>query len=342
LSTAEAAYSKYKQLADRMVALQPDNLRWKMETQYAEANLGIVYYQQRRLAEADRTFGQALVTIQPLASIEPRNSTYQKALSDGLAWLADTKRAEGQIDEAIALRQRQIELLTKLEASSDDVDFTSRAIPAHQALALLFEARGKMTAAEAELRSAIAKSGHLMSVDSQNAAAKILAASAHLELSKVLLATNQADAASEMATGCALASQLVAKGQTLFRWRFAQSECFALRARLALAGGDNGSAVELAQRGVAAARALNSGDPLNDRYVIASFQRLLGDAKLRSGDREGAIAAWQAGLDILPQGAVERPWELDGRYQLLRRLGRTRDAQPLAAQLAKLHYQGID
>jgi tetratricopeptide (TPR) repeat protein len=342
LSAAEAAYSRYKRLADRMVSLQPDNLKWRMETQYAEANLGIVYYQQRRFAEADRTFGQALVTIQSLASVEPRNSTYQKALSDGLAWLADTKRAEGQIDDAIALRQRQIAQLTKLEASSDDVDFTSRSIPAHQALALLFESRGKTTAAETELRSAIAKSGHLNSIDSQNASAKILAALAHLELGKVLLATNDDSAVSEMATGCALAGQLVAKGQTLFRWRFAQTECFSLKARLSLAGKSDEDAVQLAERGLAAARALNSGDPTNDRYVVASFQRLLGDAKLKAGDHSAAMQAWNSGLGVLPRGAVERPWELSGRYQLLHRLGRTKDAQSLAAELAALHYQGID
>ena len=343
LGAAEAAYSKYKQLADRMVELQPDNLKWRMETQYAEANLGIVYYQQRRFADADRILGQALGTIQPLASVDPNNVTYQKSLAEGLAWLADTKLAEGRANEAIALRQRQIALLTRLEAANDDVDFALKAIPAHNALAMLFESQGKTAASENELRTAIAKAGKLISIDPQNSVAKTLAATAHLELGNVLLATNGGDASAEARSGCALAGELVAKGHAVFRWRFAQTECFALQARLAMAGkGEGEGATQLAERAVAAARNLNSGDQNSDRFRRASYQRLLGDAKLKAGDRSGAIAAWTAGLESLPNGVAERPWELNERFQLLRRLGRTGEAQPLGAKLATLHYKSIE
>jgi tetratricopeptide (TPR) repeat protein len=342
LGAAEAAYSSYKKLAGRMVALQPDNLRWKMEAQYAEANLGIVYYQQRRLPEADRAFGQALAMIEPLASIDPNNGTYQKSLAEGLGWLADTERAEGRIDEAIALRRRQIDLLTRLEGSTDDVDYAMRAIPAHQALAMLFEFRGQPAAAETELRMAIAKAARLISVDAQNAVAKTLAAGAHLELGKVLLASDAGDAVGEANIGCALASQLMAKGQTMFRWRQAQSECFALRARLALAGKVSENPIELAERAVTAGRNLNSGDAISDSYLLASYQRLLGDAQARAGNRAAATSAWQSGLAGLPNNSAERPWELNERFQLLRRVGRARDALPLATKLAALHYRGIE
>jgi len=343
LASAEAAYTNYKKLAERMVALQPDNLRWKMETQYAEANLGIVYYQQRRWADADRSFEQSLTTIEPLASIDPKNTTYQKALVEALGWLADTKSAEGRADEAVALRRRQIALLTRLEATNDDVDFALKAVPAHHALALLLESQGKTAASQNELRTAIAKAGKLISIDPQNAVASTLAAVAHLELGKVLLAANSGDAATEANSGCALAGQLVAKGQTMYRWRFAQAECFALRARLSMAGkGDGGSAIQLAENAVAAGPRLNSGDPNNDRFRLGFYQRLLGDAKAQAGDRRGAISAWTTGLDGLPNGVVERPWELNVRFQLLRRLGRNVEAQPLGAKLAALHYQSID
>jgi len=342
LGAAEAAYSKYKQLADRMGALQPDNLRWKMETQYAEANLGIVYYQQRRLPEADRAFVQALATIQPLASIDPSNGTYQKSLAEALAWLADAKRAEGRTDEAITLRQQQIALLARLEASSDDVDYALRAIPAHQALAMLFESRSQAGPAENELRAAIAKAGKLIAVDPQNAVARTLAAAAHLELGKVLLASNSGDSVAEMNSGCTLASQLLAKDQTPYRWRFAQSECLALKARLALAGKNAGNPIDLAERAVVRGRNLNSGDAISDAYALASYQRLLGDAKARAGDHAGATSSWLTGLNELPANTVERPWELNERFQLLRRLGRNRDAQPLGARLAALHYRGTE
>ena len=37
---AEAGMREYKRLADQMVALGPDNMKWRMEQQNATANLG--------------------------------------------------------------------------------------------------------------------------------------------------------------------------------------------------------------------------------------------------------------------------------------------------------------
>ena len=92
---------------------------------------------------------------------------------------------------------------------------------------------------------------------------------------------------------------------------------------------------------MAGGRNLNSGDAVGDSYMLASYERLLGDAKLRAGDRPGAMSSWLSGLSALPKDAVERPWELNERFQLLRRLGRAKDAQPIGAKLAALNYRGI-
>ena len=54
------------------------------------------------------------------------------------------------------------------------------------------------------------------------------------------------------------------------------------------------------------------------------------------------MTAWTAGLASLPHGVVERPWELNERFQLLRRLGRNSEAQPLGAKLAALQYKSIE
>ena len=43
---------EYKRLADRMVALAPDNMKWRMEQQNADSNLGVLLFEQRRFAEA--------------------------------------------------------------------------------------------------------------------------------------------------------------------------------------------------------------------------------------------------------------------------------------------------
>ena len=70
---AEAAMREYKRLADRMVALEPDNPKWRMETKYADSNLGITLYDQHRYAEADRQLQHALSTVESLAASDPDN-----------------------------------------------------------------------------------------------------------------------------------------------------------------------------------------------------------------------------------------------------------------------------
>jgi hypothetical protein len=64
---------QYKKLALRMVALQPDSMKYRMEQQYAEFNLGVVLLDQRRWAEAAAQFRNSLQTIQAIATADPQN-----------------------------------------------------------------------------------------------------------------------------------------------------------------------------------------------------------------------------------------------------------------------------
>ena len=101
LDGALRASRAYKSLAGRMVALEPDNMRWRMETQYADANLGIVLLGKRRFEEAVQAFRQALATIQGLAAADPGNSDYQKGVVESLAWLADAQSYAGHLSDAL-------------------------------------------------------------------------------------------------------------------------------------------------------------------------------------------------------------------------------------------------
>ena len=95
----------------------------------------------------------------------------------------------------------------------------------------------------------------------------------------------------------------------------------------------------LAQQALAAAHSEHTGDPVADRYIVAAASRLLGDIRARAGDRAGAIATWSAGLAGLPQKVAERPWEINERAELLRRVGRVDEARPLAGRLATIGFK---
>jgi tetratricopeptide (TPR) repeat protein len=339
---AEAAYREYKRLADRMVAIEPDNLKWRMEALYANENIGIVLYNQRRFAEAARQFEGSLRPMESLASIDPSNAEYQKELSTLLAWLADAYRDQGHLDAAIAVRERQSSLLRSLIASGrTDVDFREHLIPVHQALGILLTSRGKVEPGIEELRRSVAESERLIPVEPDNAYWKGLAAQARLELARTLLSLGRgADANTEAQAGCKLASQVRAR-DSAGRWRHLQTDCLDLRSRIALQSAGQAEALRLAELALASARAERSEIPTRDRYRVAAAHRNLGDIRQRMGDPGAAKAQWAAAFAQLPRNVAERPAEMHERAEILKRLGRADEAGRLDARLASIGYRRI-
>ena len=278
-----------------------------------------------------------------LASLDRENLEYQREVSNVLAWLADAHRALGNFNAAIALRNRQISFLQGLLARGvTDVALRDDLIPAHRALGLLWSWRGQLERGVTHYRMALAEANSLIAIEPDNSVWRDGAAAARLDLSLNLLALGQRpQAAQQVAAGCATVTALAAKDLSVARWRRLQTACLTGRSLVALRSGDDGQALALAQRALEAARSERSDDPVADRYKVAAAYRLLGDARERTGDRQGAAEAWSAGLAQLPPDAVERPWETSERADLLRRLGRTTEARPLAARLTIIGYRSV-
>ncbi len=338
---AEASWREYKRLADQMTAIAPDNLKYRMEVQYAGENLGISLYDQHRFAEASRQFEGVAGPMEKLASLYPDNSTYQKEFANDLAWVADAQRAEGKLDAAAATRERQISLLNRLIATAADFDVRAKLITAHQGLGVLLTEKGRPATALEQLHAAVDEAENLIPIEPRNAQWKSLAAAARFQLAMTLLTLERRDeAAQQTGGGCALASNLPATFSTSARARL-RTTCAMMRARLALGGNETGQALPLAQQALASARTEHGEDPITDRYYVATMYRLLGDIRKRGGDTAAAAAAWNAGLAELPGNVAERPWEMNVRADLLHRLGRADEAAPLAGQLKEIGYKPI-
>jgi tetratricopeptide (TPR) repeat protein len=340
IGQAEAAYREYKRLADRMVAIEPDNLRWRMEVFYANENLGIVLLNQRRFADAVGRFEGSLRPMESLASIDPANAEYQKELSNVLAWLADAERAQGRLKIATALRERQISFLNRLISNEKtNVEFRQQLIPAHQALGILLISTGEIERGIDQLRKGVAVADRLMPVEPDNVLWKGLAAQAKLELAGALLLLNRTEEAADQArSGCDLAGFVQGRDPAP-TWRHLRTTCFTVRSRLALQVGTTNDALRFAEAALASARTERSEDSMKDRYSIAAAYRLVGDVRKRMGDAEAARKAWIAGLAQLPRNVAERSSELNGRIELLRRLNRTDETRPLAARLEAMGYR---
>lgn len=338
---AEAGYREYKRIADEMAALEPDNLRYRMEVLYADEDLGISLYDQHRFFEAGAKFEDVLGPMEQLTSLYPTKATYRYELANLLGWLADTQRSGGDLAAAATARQRQISTLEQLMPTATGSDARGSLITAHQGLGVILAERGQSDRALEELRSAVGDAERLISIEPRNALWRRLAAGARLELAKSLLSVDRRDeAAQQTLAGCALIAGLPATDASSAKRRF-QTDCAMMQSRLALAGGDTRQASALAEQALASAKSVRSEDPITDRYRIGQIHRLLGDVRRRMGDVEGSNAAWSEGLTQLPANVTERPWEMNERVELLRRLGRGNDAAAGAARLTAIGYRSL-
>ena len=337
---AEAAYREYKRLADRMVAIDPDNLRWRMEVAYANENLGIALYDERRYPEATAQFESGIRPIESGATIDSGNAVYQREFANLLGWLANAKAAAGDLGSAIAVRQRSIAFLEPIVAVAGDVRLREKLFVAHQALGILLASRGDVEGAIRELRTATATVDSLTEVEPENKLWKRYAAASRLELARTLLAARRsAEAASAANAGCGLAAAIRGSDRNAGKWRKLQVDCLTIRGRLALDNGSVGEATQLAREAVATARQ-GTGDPTSDPFILGGAYRILGDALSRGGDKQAASSAWAAGLSALPARVAEQPWETHEREQLLQRLGRADEARALTARLHAIGYRG--
>lgn len=341
LGETERAWRGYRNLAYRMIALDASNPKWQMETQYGDANLGVVLYKQRRYAAASALFREALRTIERVSASHPGNRDYQESFSTALAWLADSQLAEGKLDEAISQRERQVEFLARLGAGArSDVRFKMELIPARQALGWLFLWRGMQTPAIEQFQAAVRLSEELIPIEPDNMDWLAHGAWARFALADALRTLSRVDqGATHVRAACDQADRLLAKDPSATAARGLVRRCLSLRAQFALANRATDEARSLANRALQAARNLKSGDSVEDRYAAANALLLVGDTHVRAGHTDLAKRAWSEALAALPVGVAERPTEMSQRADILVRLGRSAEARPIISKLTLMGYK---
>jgi tetratricopeptide (TPR) repeat protein len=336
---AAKGFEQYRALADRMTAIGPDNLRWRMEVQYAATNLGIVQLKRRHDSDAAEQFQTALATIEAIAQIEPRNIDYQRSRAETLAWLADAEANLGRLPQAIEHRQQQIALLDQLISKGDDVTLREMLIPTRIKLGKLFAAQGSSMEAQTQFNQALTIADSLVAKEPDNRKWLEYAAFAKLSLAFRELQLGQlGEAQHHNEEGCAIVGRLLARDPDVAYWKMDQRTCLTSRTQIALASRRASDALTAARTAVNLSTTIRTDDPVADRFAGARAYRLLGDALLANGQSAPAHEAWAKGLSILPQGGVERPSEAEVRAELLQRTGE----QARSAQiLGRLRSQGV-
>ena len=338
--TAEASMREYQRLARRMVAFQADSMKYRMEEQYADANLGIVLFDQRRFEEASTQFRAALAMIEAISTADPSKLDYRKGIAESLAWLADAERAAGRYSQAIAFRQRDIALLETLLRQTGSVEFRQRLIPARRALGNLYADRGQGEAAMEQLRGAMAQADMLTTVEPNNILWQEYGFKTRLALTKhLLLSGNLSEAAEQTVRACDSVSSVLRHGPAKPEWRKSLVSCLMLRAGSLRVQGSKPEALGFARQALSVAQSIHTSDSVGDAFVVAKCGRLVGDLEREVGRADAARSAWAAALTVIPTTVPEQPDEIAEHAALLQRLGRAGDAQPLAARLKAMGYR---
>ena len=340
LRTAESSMREYQRLARQMVSLQPDSMKYRMEVQYADTDLGIVLSDQRRFPEAVAQFNDALGTMEAIATADPANKDYRLSVAESLAWLADAEWAIGNYDRAIALRQRNVAIDNQLFEKTGDVKFREHMIPPIRSLGNLYGERGQQAAAMAQYRAAIAQADTLTAIEPANTMWIEYGFEPRLDLATTLIASgNREDAPKELSAACQSINSVLRRPKPKPKWRGALARCLALQAQLALVPGTMGRALQLAQQSLNAARSTHTVDKVSDAFGIARAYRILGDVNRASGDQQSALAAWASALSSLPRGVPEKPNEIAEHATIFERLGHVGQAQELRHRLAAIGYR---
>ena len=346
LPRAEAAMRQYQRLAQGMVRAEPDNPQYRLEQSYSNSSLGTILLEEHRYREAGAIFGRELAASEALLSSEPGNPKYQDRMVEALAWLGDAREKSGDLEDAIAQRERQIGFIHQLTtARPEDTGLKRKLMTAERVMGRLSAARGDTKSGLERLGRASAIGDGLMKTEPGNTEWGQYAAQSTLELGSLQLSLGNNEAAAVSArAGCDLARRLLQRDTSVAMWRAEmRGQCLRLRARLALAENGLEEARALADQYVGLARQEVARNRTPDTLIsLVVAETLSGDVASKLGNRAGAQNAWRAGLAAWPTGIEFMPSESALQANLLRRLGRKPEADAIAARLAAMGYRHPD
>jgi tetratricopeptide (TPR) repeat protein len=314
-----------------------------MEGIYADSDLGVLLNDQGRYSEAAAVFANALIDREKLVAAYPENDEYRQATVEVLAWLGDAREKEGRLDDALAQRERQIAILVPILAKpTSDVEYSRQALVAYRAAGRLNAIRGNPTMGVEQLRKSIDIGERLLQAEPSNTEWIALTGWSKFDLARVDLGRNAVDeAAALVRSGCDINERLIAKDSTVVEWRVRmRGECLEMTARVALARGALGEAEDHASDMVQGAKSeIAKKDTKDAELALANAYVMSGITARANGRSVDAARAFQQAATTWPLSVPDRPGLIAKKVVILRGLGRTDEAEQLAARLDRMGYR---
>jgi len=152
---AERYFSEYLDFSNRLAAADPSDIDGWIEQSYAHSNLGTVALRRGATRHAADEFAASIALKGRALAHSPNRQDLQMDLANSLSWLASACAKLGQLDEAMALYQREAELTLALhQAVPANAQWTQRYAFALWHQATLHAERGDTAAARDKFAAA--------------------------------------------------------------------------------------------------------------------------------------------------------------------------------------------
>lgn len=336
---AEASFRKYQELAQQLAQLDPNNLDWRIETAYAGQNLGVVYLETSRSAQALKAF---VDTRDALTGIVGARPELNLDLAKTWGWIAKAREALGDFDSAIEAQRTKVAALAKTPDADRNRGVDQLLANASYELGRLQLALGHYALAEQSARDGLARFEALAATDGANTEWLVHLTFARASLAEIEIALRERSAArADIERAAADTVRLLSTDATRNKWNIALTGNLLLH-RLALAEPEAVRRNELEAFASTVKSAESGGKPLDAEQVrIASAVELaLGDLLARDALSAQARGHWQAAAARLQASAAggDLP-AMTLLAQARLRLGATDEARALAHRIEASPYR---
>jgi tetratricopeptide (TPR) repeat protein len=310
-AAAEAGFKAYSRLADTLVRLEPANPAWRLETAYAQSNLGTVLLEQGRLNEALAAFEAARATFKAASLREPDDGDRLFDLVDAQNWVADVLLKLGRLKQSYQERRDAADMLHEhRRADPGNMPLAAQTFAADLALARRAADLGRQDEARDLVARARGELAGLVRRDPGNTTWSEYAAIADLYSADLALGDGDM-ALARRAHGEARAriAKLTALNTTVYRWRWnLEGELQRQAITLALIDGDVPAARKQARLLAEASSAkTESRSREEERALLAGFAYLALDEPERAvtilSKREKTLTPM--GRDLLAQALIK-------------------------------------
>jgi tetratricopeptide (TPR) repeat protein len=341
LAAAREWLTRYRDTAQQLHALNPDDLDAQLELAYGARNLGALAFGEGRLAEAEAAYAQDISNLQSLIAKAPHRDDLRYDLADSLSWLGSIVDRQGRPAEARLYFQEAADLLDVLHTQQPaNLPYEARLVSELAQIARLEIVLGEFQSALARYQEALGHSHELVAHDPKNHPWRRNHALLHIGSAEALHRMDRPAEADEYARlGLGEARQLAESDPTNTDWVQLYARGQAMRALTALALGEADAATRLALASLdTQARAPAGRDRIDDAGRAAEIQLAAGDVASATGAAAEAVLHWETGLAALSDTDMlhHSPRQLLLMGELLVRLERCDEAMQVWRRLSEM------